>query len=251
MPAESSARVAIAERDASFRRMVEEQLNNGVRITCAIAAAARTLGMTDAAARTRWYFLMKKDNNVVPMTRGGRAPRHKEIQGEADDLSCVEQETRSKRLTPEMEAKAREIIRSETAKGRTKKEAMAAAARELGVSIWQVDRCMYRRKKEACEPVGETDLKQELLNAAAAAEKLSADEIQKIADKTGTHYHTTLSTLGALHRTGEVASYREVLAGLRELVQKKAQLEAQIAEAQRNLGDIVALIEEIRKLVAG
>ncbi|MCR4425042.1 MAG: hypothetical protein NUW23_02475 [Firmicutes bacterium] len=88
------------------------------------------------------------------------------------------------------------------------------------------------------------DLKQALLEKVEERTPLTIKEIESAAEESGVHYHTALSTLGALHRNGEVNGHKNLLDGIRQI------LEALLADAKQRIVALHCTITDLKTLLS-
>jgi hypothetical protein len=176
-------------------------------------------------------------------------------------MACVEEvvtgaekpQPFAKKWTAEMDAELLRYVRKALAAGVTLARATRGMARYLGVTEqaalarwYRLNKMLKRRAKKAKSPVGSavgepselSELKEILLEKASRVEALTKEEIQEAADRAGTHYHTALSTLAALHRNGEVARHGSVLEDLARLAEERRDLEEKLAETRKRIAEI-------------
>lgn len=135
------------------------------------------------------------------------------------------------------------------ASGGTMSKGLKAAAEKIGVSFWSAEH-RYRgiRRQGPGEACG--DLKDALLKRAGSKGRLTAEDIEEAAKEGESGYHRALSTLGSMHRHGEVAAYRELLERVRHLVQDKKDLEGKLAAAEEKVRELEAVLNGLEEVLA-
>lgn len=147
--------------------------------------------------------------------------------------------------TPERDAVLAEAVSAALAAGETVREGIRAAAEKIGVGFYAAEYRYYHRPARAGSP----NLRDALLKRLGANGRMSSKDIEQAAGEGESGYHHALSTLGNMHRSGEVAAYRELLERVRHLVQDKKHMEAKLAAAESKVRDLEAVLASLEEVL--
>lgn len=151
--------------------------------------------------------------------------------------------------TAEEDALLAKTVAEALAGGGTISKGLRVAAEKIGVGFRSAE-CRYYRRKIRGEDRTVSGVKDALLRKVGPTGRLTAEDIEEAAKEGNAGYHRALSTLGSMHRHGEVTAYRELLERVRQLVQDKKDLEAKLAAAEEKVRELEVVLSGLEEVLA-